>query len=222
MSFFASTGDPGATTGIVKVYQKSGNLFAQVPATNVYQITPVSAPSAHSEWLAVDEMTLSAATGNKTFKSGGDGSQNYAVNGDTDLWYRLTWDLTGGASGLGAVIQFNNAGSTNQTIQTMQGLNAVASAAQVATNFTLGGLGTAAGRNAGEWICRRTNTSAIRTGYAYRITQIPASATDQLIVGGWLYNDSATNITEIDINITAGDATGQIVLWKKAPFPWEI
>lgn len=177
--------------------------------------------SAAVEWVAVDEMTLAGASGTQSFKSGGAGSRNYAVNGDADLWYRLTWDLTGSAAGLGASIQFNAGGTTNQTTQTMTALNAVASAAQVATNFVIGGLGSANDRNAGEWICRRVNTGATRVGYAYRITQVPASPTDQLVLGGWLFNDSASNLVAIDIAITVGTATGQIVLWKKAPFPWE-
>lgn len=219
--FFSSTGDPGATTGIVKLYQKSGQLYCQTP-TAVSQLTPLKAATAFPEWVAVDEMTLAGTTGTTvSFKSGGNGSQNYAVNGDVDLWYKLTWDLTGNASGCGVRVQFNGGGDTNQTEQRMNAANTTIAAAQSSNNANLANSSGASCRNSGEWICRRMNTGVTRTGTCFRNSQVPASTADQLEIDGWLFNDSASNITAIDLVVSLGSATGQIVLWKRAPFSWE-
>lgn len=214
--FFASAADPGGTTGLVKVYQKSGQLYVQVPAGNVYQITPANGPTAFPEWVAVDVMTPAAAGGTVSFKTGGNGSQNYAVNGNSDLWYKVTWDLA--MSGGTTTLQLN-AANTNQTTQRLRGDNTTVAAGQLASNAIIAN----APRASGEWICRRTNTGASRVGTMLRISQTPASTADQIEIAGFIYDDSATNITSIDFLTSGADTiTGQIVLWKKGPFSWEV
>lgn len=213
---FFSTTDPGGTTGLVKVYQKSGQLYAQVPAGSVYQITPINGPSSFAEWVPIDVLTPSAATGTISFKTGGNGSQNYAVDGNTDLWYKVTWDV---AISAGSCTLQLNAASTNQSSQRLRGDNTTVTSNQTATNAVIAN----APRSSGEWICRRTNTGATRVGTMLRIAQTAASTADQIEICGWLYNDSATNITSIDFLMSGADTiTGQIVLWKKGLFPWEV
>lgn len=162
-------------------------------------------------------MTLAAASGTVSFKSGGNGSQNYAVNGDTDLWYKVTWDIAVSAGGT-VTLQFNGGGNTNQTSQRLRGDNVTVTAQQTASNAILAN----APRASGEWICRRINTGATRVGTMLRISQTVASTADQIETCGWLFDDSASNITAIDFAIQAANTvTGQIVLWKKGLFSWE-
>jgi len=167
-----------------------------------------------SEWLLVDVINAVAAT-TPTFSAAGNGVRLYPVNGDLDQGYRITYDLTGNASG--AIGRWElNGGVTNQS-----GYSAVCTnsgggigGSTVANLGVSCNSGTASSRHIGEFLMYRAQTGIRRVSIG-QYGSFGAAQNARLSIGS--YNDTATNITSIRMNITTGAVTGTLRLFVLNP-----
>jgi hypothetical protein len=156
-----------------------------------------------ARWVLVDYYIATGDETVVTWSSSGTGSQQHAVNGDTDKGYMFEF-LTKGddVSGCSGTIRLNGA-TTDQTYSHRAGVSALSEGN--AGMGDCGGTSSVDAMVAGVWIMDSAVTGETRQCRSERVMTAPVNGTALMVTTVAEYDDSSTNITIIDFTCTVGN-----------------